>query len=100
MPFRLAVIVAGPPATAVAMPLEFIVATEAWLDVQVAVVLTSAVVLSLYFAVAVNCCVAAGAMVAVDGATDTEVSAFAPFPVLLDGLPPQPKLETKGATIR
>jgi hypothetical protein len=100
MPFRLAVIVAGPLETPIAMPLEFIVAIEAWLDVQVAVALTSAVVLSLYCAVAVNCCVAAGAMVAVDGATDTEASVFAPFPVPLDGLPPQPKVETRGATIK
>jgi hypothetical protein len=47
MPFREAVIVVDPDCTAVASPVDVIVATVGLADVQVTVALTSAVVLSL-----------------------------------------------------
>jgi hypothetical protein len=94
MPFSEAVIVVEPEATAVARPLELIVATAGVLEAQLAVLLMSAVVLSLYFAVAVNCCVAPSAMLAEEGAIETDASVFVGGGVVeFGGLPPHPRLE-------
>jgi len=77
MPFREAVIVVDPDSTAVASPLALIVATVGVPDAQLAVALTSVVVLSLYFAVALNCCVSPGPTLALGGVTEIEISVFA-----------------------
>jgi hypothetical protein len=66
-----------PEATAVARPLELIVATAVFAAAQVAVVVTFAVDLSLYVAVAVNCSVAPAARLSVPGDTEIAVSVFA-----------------------
>jgi hypothetical protein len=88
IPLSEAVIVAEPEATALAIPLESIVATAVVADVQVALELMSAVELSLYFAVAVNCCVVPTPVLAVEGVTDTDVSVFPGGPPLeLAGIP-------------
>jgi hypothetical protein len=68
-PLTVAVMVTLPTATAVASPEELIVATEVFDDVQAADALTLAVVPLLYVAVAVYCCVAPAAMLAVAGVT-------------------------------
>ena len=56
-PLNVAEIVVEPTVTAVASPLELIVATAVVLELQVVDVVTSLVLLSEYVAVAVNCCV-------------------------------------------
>jgi hypothetical protein len=73
-PLREAVMVVEPEATAVASPDELIVATVVVADVQVAVELKFFVEPSLYVPVAVNCWVAATAMLAEFGVTAMEVS--------------------------
>ena len=75
--FSEAVICVDPEATAVARPLELIVATAVFAADQVAVVVTFAVGLSLYVAVAVNCSVAPTAILPVLGDTEIAVSVFA-----------------------
>jgi hypothetical protein len=75
-PLREAVIVLEPAATAVASPDVLIVAAALLEDVQVAVDVTFAVELSLYVAVAVNCCVAPAAMLPVAGETEIDVIVF------------------------
>jgi hypothetical protein len=59
----------------VASPLEVTVATAGIATVQLAVELTLAVELSLYVAVAVNCCEASTTMVALAGDTEIDVKA-------------------------
>jgi hypothetical protein len=66
-----------PAATAVAIPAELIVATAAFTEFQLAVVLTSPVESSLYVAVAVNCWVAPKAMLAVLGDAEIVLIVFA-----------------------
>jgi hypothetical protein len=77
IPFSEAVICVEPEAAAVASPLELIVATAVFAVLQVAVVVTFAVDLSLYVAVAVNCSVAPTARLSVLGDTEMAVSVFA-----------------------
>lgn len=72
-----AVTLVAPGATPVARPLEVTVATEALAVAQVAAVVTLAVELSLYVAVAVNCWVRPAATLAVAGETAIAVSVFA-----------------------
>jgi hypothetical protein len=67
IPLADAVMVEVPAATPVANPEEAIVATVVVAEVQVAVVVMSAVVPSLYTAVAANCWVAPMTMLAVFG---------------------------------
>jgi hypothetical protein len=73
-PLSEAVIVVDPEATAVTVPLEFTVAIAGVAAAQFAVELTFAVELSLYVAVAVNCCVAPTPILVLDGDTETAVS--------------------------
>ena len=63
---ELAVIIAIPSPAACASPVAaFTVATEVWLEVQVAIPLRSAVLPSLKFPIALNCCVTPlGALIA------------------------------------
>jgi hypothetical protein len=91
IPFSEAVMIVEPEATAVASPVELIVATAALAAVQLAVAVTSAVEPSLYFAVAPNCCAAPIPMLVVDGDTETVVSVFV-APAELDDIPPHPVL--------
>ena len=86
---RLAVTVVEPAATAVASPDEVMVATFAFVSVQLAVVVTSAVEPSLYVAIAVNCCLAPTATLAVPGVAAIAVRTFV-VPVPADADPPQP----------
>ncbi len=74
IPLSEAVTEVEPAATAVASPDMLIVAAELLEDVQLAVEVTFAVELSLYVAVAVNCCVVPAAIVAVAGETEIDVS--------------------------
>ena len=75
IPPSVAVIVIGPPtATPVAKPALLIVALDGLLVVQVTEVVKSTVLASLYVPVAVNCWVAALAIVGVAGAIAMEVS--------------------------
>ncbi len=75
-PLSEAVTVVEPAATPVANPAELIVVTDGVALVQLAVELTFAVEPSLYVAVAVNCCVAPTATLAVAGDTVIAVSVF------------------------
>lgn len=75
-PVKDAVTVVEPAATPVASPAAFTVATAGLDEVQVAVAVTSAVVLSLYVAVAMNCWVPFATMLAVTGETAMEVTVF------------------------
>lgn len=69
---ELALIFVLPIATAVASP-DAIVATPVFEDAQVAVVVRSCVLPSLYWPVAVNCCVPGNVMVALAGLTEIDV---------------------------
>jgi hypothetical protein len=91
IPFSEAVMVVEPEATAVASPVEPIVATAALAAVQLAVAVTSPVEPSLYFAVALNCCVPPIAMLVMDGDTETVVSVLATAEEF-DDIPPHPVL--------
>jgi hypothetical protein len=75
-PVRIAVTVVDPAATPVATPAAFTVATAGLEVVQLTAPVTSAVVLSLYVAVARNCCVALAAMLGAAGVTAMEVRVF------------------------
>jgi hypothetical protein len=72
------------------MPEELTVAIAALPAVQVAEEVTSAVVSSLYFAVAVNCCFVPTAMLAVAGDTETAVMVFGGGVEEAEVVPPQP----------
>ncbi len=76
-PFDDAVMLVEPAATPVASPVPFIVATAALAAVQLTVELTFAVVPSLYFDVAVNCCVMPAEILPLDGATVIAANVFA-----------------------
>jgi hypothetical protein len=75
-PFRVAVTVAEPDASAVARPAEVMVAIAGIEEVQDTVAVTFAVEPSLYVAVAANCWVAPAATVAVAGETAIDVTVF------------------------
>ena len=90
-PFSEAVIAVDPEATAVAMPPEFTVATAGVAAIQFAVEVTFAVELSLYVAVAVNCCVAPTPILVLDGDTESAVSVFV-VPAELAGMDWHPVL--------
>ncbi|MGA8273270.1 MAG: hypothetical protein WB919_17030 [Candidatus Sulfotelmatobacter sp.] len=75
-PLSEAVIVVEPEATAFAMPLELTVATAGVAAVQLALEVTFAVELSLYVAVAVNCCVAPTPILVLEGVTAIAVIVF------------------------
>ena len=85
-----AVTVVEPAATAVAIPAAVMVATLPFASVQVAEEVTSAVVPSLYVAVAVNCWVAPTARSAVAGEAEIELTTLVVLPEPMDELPPQP----------
>jgi hypothetical protein len=70
----MAEIVDVPPPCPVARPPDEIVATEIFDELQVALVVTFAVVLLLYVAVAVNCCVEPLAKLGSEGVTAMAVS--------------------------
>jgi hypothetical protein len=74
MPWDVAVMVAEPAATPVTLPLASTVATVVSADVQATTDVTSAVLPSLYEAVAVNWRVAPACRVALDGDTAMEAS--------------------------
>jgi hypothetical protein len=76
MPLKAAVTVDVPAATPVASPDTLMVAVAVEELVQLAVVLTSPEVPSLYVAIAVNCWVAPTAMLGVAGVTEIAVSVF------------------------
>ena len=76
-PLREAVIVAVPAATPVARPAAFTVAVATLELVQVAVDVTFAVELSLYVAVAVNCCVAPAERLGAEGVRAMDVTVAA-----------------------
>lgn len=93
MPLSEAVTLVDPEATAVSKPLALIVAIDELPTDQVTVELTLAVEPSLYFAVAVNCCVAPIKMLAVAGDTVTAVNVFVGGGVVVElGTPAQPML--------
>ena len=73
-PLIMAEIVVVPPPCPVARPPDEIVATEVFDELHVALDVTFAVVLLLYVAVAVNCCVAPLAKLGPEGVTVMEVS--------------------------
>ena len=73
-PLKLAPMVVVPVKTPVASPLLLMVAVGWLLDVQVVDVVTSAVVLSEYVAVAVNCCVDPVSTVPFDGEIASELT--------------------------
>lgn len=72
--FNVAETVVVPPPRPVAKPPDEIVATEVLDELQVAVDVTFAVVLLLYVAVAVNCCVDPLAKLGLEGVTFMEAS--------------------------
>jgi hypothetical protein len=76
-PLREAVTLVEPIAAPVAKPVALIVATAVLAAAQVAVELMFAVELSLYVAVAVNCCVAPTAMLTFPGVTAIDLIVFA-----------------------
>ncbi|HUA91776.1 MAG TPA: hypothetical protein VL991_04370 [Terracidiphilus sp.] len=86
-PFNDAEMVLEPAATPVATPAALTVATVEPEDAQVAVEVTLAVEPSLYEAVAVNCAVAATAMLAVAGDTAMLLSVFEVEPVPVPVVP-------------
>jgi hypothetical protein len=73
-PETVAETVVEPADVAVSKPLVLIVTMAVLEELQDAVVETSWEVLSLYFAVAVNCCVRPAATLAAEGVTATDVS--------------------------
>ena len=73
-PLSVAEIVVVPPPCPVASPPDEMVATEVFDELQVTLDVTLAVVLLLYVAVAVNCCVEPLAMLGVVGETEIEVT--------------------------
>jgi hypothetical protein len=75
-PLSEAATVVEPEATAVTSPVELIVATAGAATVQLAVAVTSPVEPSLYFAVALNCCVAPIPTLVLDGDTETATAVF------------------------
>ena len=75
-PLSEAATVVAPEATAVTSPVELIVATAGAATVQLAVAVTSPVEPSLYFAVALNCCVAPIPTLVMDGDTETATGVF------------------------
>lgn len=93
IPLSEAMIAVEPEAAAVASPLELTVATDAVAEVQLAVELMSADVLSLYFPVAVNCSVAPSPTLALAGVTDTDVRVFVGTPTDFGAIPWHPRLE-------
>jgi hypothetical protein len=101
-PLSRAFTVVEPEASAVARPLGFTVATAASAIVQVAVELMLAVEPSLYFPVAVNCCVPPIARLVLDGDTASDVSVFVGGGSLeaLDGSPRQPALTIRSESER
>jgi hypothetical protein len=90
MPSSVAVTVSEPEATAVTMPPELIVATVVLLLLQVTPAVTSAVVPSLYAALASNCSVAPTSIVVVFGVVVMEVRDFAVIGLALEL--PQPAI--------
>ncbi|MGC1374076.1 MAG: hypothetical protein WA824_18215, partial [Candidatus Sulfotelmatobacter sp.] len=93
VPLSEAVTLVDPAATPVSTPLALIVAIDGLPTAQVTVELTLAVEPSLYFAVAVNCCVAPIKMLAVAGDTVTAVNVFVGGGVVVElGTPAQPML--------
>lgn len=82
-PFSEAVMEVEPAATPVARPAELIVATAVLAEAQVAVAVTSAVVPSGFFTVAVNCCVAPTMTEAGLGETEIPVTFSAALPLTL-----------------
>lgn len=76
MPLSEAVTLVEPEALPVTRPLELIAAIAELPTAQLAVELTFAVEPSLYFAVAVNCCVLPIETLAVAGDTETAVKVF------------------------
>ena len=74
-----AVIVVDPFATPDAKPLPLIVATPVDVDAQVAVLVTSVVVVSLHVAMAVYCCVPRRGMVVLVGVIAIETSVGATY---------------------
>jgi hypothetical protein len=90
-PFSEAATVVEPEPTAVTSPVELIVATAGTATVQLAVAVTSPVEPSLYFAVALNCCVAPIPTLVLDGDTETTIGVFA-APAALDETPWHPVL--------
>lgn len=91
-PSMVAVTVVEPAPTAVASPEGVMVATFAFASVQVAAAVTSAVELSLYVAVALNCSLAPMARFAVAGEAAIAVMIFVEGPVLADEDTPHPTL--------
>jgi hypothetical protein len=73
-PLSVAEIVVVPPPCPAASPPDEMVATEVFDELQVALDVTLAVVLLLYVAVAVNCCVEPLAMLGAVGETEIEVT--------------------------
>jgi hypothetical protein len=90
MPLSDAVMVVEPAVAPVAKPDEFTVATAVFEEFHVAVVVTFAVELSLYVAVAVYCSVAPTAMLAVAGVTEIAVTVFATAVTLSAAVPLTP----------
>ena len=76
LPPYVAVILDAPLVTPVAIPPDAIVATVALLLLQVALLVTLAVVPSAYVAVAVNCCVPPMSTLALEGVTAIELTAL------------------------
>jgi hypothetical protein len=89
-PLRLAEMVADPAATPVARPAVLMVASAVLLEDQLTLLVTFEVELSLYVAVAVNCCAPPRLTLVVEGVTAIEVMDFVAEPVELLWLEPQP----------
>ena len=87
IPLSEAVTIVEPAAAPVTRPLGFTVATAGAATVQTAVELTLAFEPSLYVAVAVNCCVAPTAMLALEGAIAIDMSVTVGAMTVSDALP-------------
>jgi hypothetical protein len=94
MPLSVAVTLVEPPAIAVPKPAAFTVATVASAVFQVAVFVTSAVVLSTYFAVAVYCCVFPIARLTLAGVTETAVTVLVVMAMLDVDVSPHPAMNS------
>jgi hypothetical protein len=89
-PLREAVMVVDPAATPVATPVALIVAADLLPETHVAVEVTFPVELSLYLAVAVNCCVAPAATLGVAGVTEIAVTVLAAAVIVSTAVPLTP----------